>query len=59
MGFARLVPQQAATVFLVELAPPAGANVGLVALHLAIGQGLASELDAAIARVVDQLHFQA
>src|SRR5262249_48654226 len=52
---ARLVPQHAAAVLLVELAPPAGPDVGLRPLDLAAGEGFAAELDAAVARVGDEL----
>jgi hypothetical protein len=44
-------------VLLVELAPPAGADIGLVALDLALGQRLAAKLDSAVAGVVYELHL--
>src|SRR5262249_4859631 len=45
---ARLGPEQSAAILLVKLAPPARAHVGLVSLHLAVRQGGAPELDAAV-----------
>src|SRR5262245_20687073 len=55
---ARLIPQEAAAVLLVQLAPPADADVGLRALHVAAGQRFAAELDAAVAAVGDQLDHE-
>jgi len=50
--------EQAAAALLVQLAPPAGPDVGLRAAHLAVGQWHAAELDAAVLRVRRQLHLQ-
>src|SRR5262249_3338704 len=50
-----VVRQDAAPALLVELAPPAGADVGLRPAHLAVGQGLAAELHAAVLPVRHQL----
>src|SRR5262245_55920724 len=58
VGVAGLVPEDAAPVLVVELAPPAGADVGLRAAHVAAGQRLAAELDAAVLLVGHQLHLQ-
>src|SRR6266404_6179986 len=57
-GFAGFVGQERATVFLIELAPPTGADVGLRALHFKIAEAFAAELDAAVFLVRDELHFQ-
>ena len=56
--FAALGFQEGAAVLFVELAPPAGADVGLVALHLAACDRLAADLDAAVPFVVDELHVE-
>src|SRR5439155_16194785 len=48
--------EQRAAMFFIELAPPAGADVALVAAHQAGFDWLAAYLNAAIAFVVDQLH---
>ena len=57
--FAGLFPQQAAAVFFVELAPPAGADIGLVAAHFGEAfERFGAELDAAVAGVVDEFHFE-
>src|SRR5262249_58321869 len=53
-----LFPEQFGAVSFVELPPPADADVGLVAFHLAAGERLAAELNAAVPRVGDELHFQ-
>src|SRR5262249_43568481 len=58
VGLARLVPQQAPAVLLVQLAPPAGADVGLIAFHLAVRQGLTAELHAAVALAWCQLDLE-
>ena len=44
--------EEGAAVFFVELAPPAGADVALVAAHQAVFDGGAADLDAAVAFVV-------
>ena len=46
-----------AAMLLVQLAPPAQANVGLVATYIAIGQNLTAELDSAVLLVGHQLHL--
>src|SRR5687767_11128494 len=51
VGFARGVPQQPAAVLFVELAPPAGADVGLIAAALSLRERFAAELDAAVLAV--------
>src|SRR6185503_10122373 len=53
------VDEQPAPVLLVELAPPAGADVGLVALDLAVLERLRPELDAAVPLVAGQAHLDA
>src|SRR5207248_6528619 len=50
--------EDAAAVLLGELAPAAGADAGLVALDVAVGQRLAAELHAAVAVLGRQLDPQ-
>ncbi len=56
--FTRLLPEQAAAEFLVDLAPPVRADIGLVSFDLVIGGGLTAELDAAVALVVNKLDLE-
>src|SRR5262249_36578925 len=58
VSFAPLRPEPGAPVLFVELGPPAGSDVGLVALHLAVREHGAPELDTAVAAVVDELHLE-
>src|SRR5262249_33017430 len=58
LRLSRAVPKQPPAVLLVEFSPPAGANIGLVALDLAFVDRFAAELDAAVARIVQQHHFE-
>src|SRR5947207_11904328 len=55
--FTRLIPQRAAPLLLVELAPPAGSDVRLITTHLAVGQRFAAELNAAVFLVRRQFDF--
>src|SRR6185437_13479401 len=55
---ASFLHEQAAAALFVELAPPAGADVGLWAAHLAVRQRLTPKLHAAVGRVRRQLYLQ-
>src|SRR5690606_1004654 len=56
--FARFLPQQRSAVLFVQLAPPALANVGLIAADFALGQAFAAELNAAVFLIRRQFYFQ-
>jgi len=58
MGIAGLLPEESPAMFLIELAPPAGANVGLIAPHLSAGQNLTAELDATVFGVGGQFDLE-
>ncbi|TWT85160.1 hypothetical protein CA13_66420 [Planctomycetes bacterium CA13] len=52
--FARLVPQQRAAVFFLQLAPPTFANIGLVAADFAVVY-LAAKLDTTVSLIANEL----
>ena len=58
MVITRLVPKQRSAVFFVKLAPPARADIGLIALHFAFGRYFAAELNAAVFLVWCQFDFE-